>query len=99
MLPTRRRSHRTAQDILPQKIFFAPDVFQRAPCFDVPGMRLSLIALLTVLMAALLTAPATADTEPTVHEGTIDGANYLVKVPDDWNGTLVLFSHGYYPEA
>lgn len=62
-------------------------------------MRLSLIALLATLMTALFTAPATADTEPTVHRGTIDGAEYLVKVPDDWNGTLVLFSHGYYPEA
>lgn len=61
-------------------------------------MRLSLTALLAMLMTALLTAPATADTEPTVHEGTIDGSQYLVKVPDDWNGTLVLFSHGYYPD-
>ena len=27
--------------------------------------------------------------------GTIDGAAYLIQVPDNWNGTLVLYSHGY----
>lgn len=62
-------------------------------------MRTSLVALLAVLMAALLTAPAAAEPEPRTHRGFIDGAEYLVKVPHDWNGTLVLFSHGYYPEA
>lgn len=27
--------------------------------------------------------------------GTLDGAAYLIQVPDNWNGTLVLYSHGY----
>jgi len=27
--------------------------------------------------------------------GNIGGANYLIKVPSNWNGTLVLYSHGY----
>src|SRR5690348_16200544 len=27
--------------------------------------------------------------------GTIDGANYLFEVPANWNGTLLLYSHGY----
>lgn len=63
-------------------------------------MRSSVLALLVVVMAALLTAPAAAArTGPRTYEGTINGAQYLVKVPRDWNGTLVLFSHGYYPEA
>ena len=30
----------------------------------------------------------------TLH-GTIDGANYTIDVPSNWNGTLVLYSHGY----
>ncbi|MEV4760444.1 alpha/beta hydrolase-fold protein [Micromonospora sp. NPDC049559] len=30
------------------------------------------------------------------YTGTIGGADYRVEVPDRWNGTLVLFSHGYY---
>ncbi len=54
---------------------------------------------LVAVFAALLTAPATADPLPRTHTGTIGGAEYLVEVPHDWNGTLVLFSHGYYPEA
>src|SRR5579883_1027703 len=28
-------------------------------------------------------------------QGTIDGANYLIQVPANWNGTLLLYSHGY----
>ncbi len=32
-----------------------------------------------------------------VKMGNIGGANYLIKVPSNWNGTLVLYSHGYVP--
>ncbi|GAA2070442.1 alpha/beta hydrolase [Streptomyces albiaxialis] len=31
------------------------------------------------------------------YTGEIDGAKYRVEVPEDWNGTLLQFSHGYYP--
>jgi pimeloyl-ACP methyl ester carboxylesterase len=31
------------------------------------------------------------------YTGTIDGADYRVEMPERWNGTLVLYSHGYYP--
>jgi hypothetical protein len=62
-----------------------------------------LAALLIALLALTLIAPAaSADPRPTgweTHEGTIGGADYLVKVPHQWNGTLVVFSHGYYLEA
>ncbi|HEU5379274.1 MAG TPA: DUF6351 family protein [Ktedonobacteraceae bacterium] len=27
--------------------------------------------------------------------GTINGSNYLIQVPGNWNGTLLLYSHGY----
>ncbi|HKT37708.1 MAG TPA: hypothetical protein VJR48_05005, partial [Ktedonobacterales bacterium] len=27
--------------------------------------------------------------------GSIDGAAYLIQVPENWNGALVLYSHGY----
>ncbi|MFI2294579.1 alpha/beta hydrolase family protein [Isoptericola sp. NPDC019571] len=53
--------------------------------------------------SASTTAPAAAaacgPTEPGVSEhcGELAGARYRVLVPDDWNGTLVLFSHGHYP--
>ena len=33
---------------------------------------------------------------PTTITGTLhDGATYLIQVPASWNGTLVLYSHGY----
>ena len=40
-----------------------------------------------------------APTGPDVPEycGELAGARYRVQVPDHWNGTLVLFSHGHYP--
>ncbi|HST67003.1 MAG TPA: hypothetical protein VLM05_17615 [Mycobacteriales bacterium] len=28
-------------------------------------------------------------------EGTLDGAKYQIQLPQKWNGTLLLFSHGY----
>jgi pimeloyl-ACP methyl ester carboxylesterase len=32
----------------------------------------------------------------TKYQGTFhDGASYLIEVPSNWNGTLVLYSHGY----
>ncbi|MFI0406127.1 alpha/beta fold hydrolase [Actinomadura sp. 3N508] len=37
--------------------------------------------------------------EPPPHEGTINGARYRVEMPERWNGTLLLYSHGYQPEG
>jgi len=52
------------------------------------------IVLLGLLLGMLAAAqPATAAT----HTGTIAGAQYRVEVPDRWNGTLVLYNHGYLP--
>ena len=31
--------------------------------------------------------------------GTLGGANYTIAVPSNWNGTLVLYSHGYVPPS
>jgi pimeloyl-ACP methyl ester carboxylesterase len=58
--------------------------------------RVSLLALLALVGAALATpvaALATADPPPEI--GTIDGANFIIEMPASWNGTLVLYSHGY----
>jgi pimeloyl-ACP methyl ester carboxylesterase len=52
--------------------------------------------LLVIGSATSASAEAAADGRRS-YEGTIDGADYRVEVPDHWNGTLVLFSHGYYP--
>lgn len=70
-------------------------------------VRLALLALLVSLVAlsyhragaatrvAALTAAA-APVTPTVVTGTLtSGAAYKIEVPAPWNGTLVLYSHGY----
>ena len=65
-----------------------------------------LVAVTVAALAAvgLGAGPATAepvgtalDPPPTQYAGEIQGARYRVLVPADWNGTLVLFSHGHYP--
>jgi pimeloyl-ACP methyl ester carboxylesterase len=58
---------------------------------------LSAVAL-GVGTAALGAEPATAFAfgGPSTLTGTLhDGATYLIQVPASWNGTLVLYSHGY----
>ncbi|WP_109510309.1 alpha/beta hydrolase family protein [Nocardioides speluncae] len=62
-------------------------------------------ALLTTTLLATSAQTATADAvqdpipDPGRHtfEGKIDGAQYRVETPEDWNGTLLLYSHGYIP--
>ena len=55
--------------------------------------RAVLMFALTVL---LLSFSANAFAALTVHTGTLsDGATYLIEVPSPWNGTLLLYSHGY----
>ncbi|MGF0117343.1 alpha/beta hydrolase family protein [Promicromonospora sp. Marseille-Q5078] len=47
--------------------------------------------------AGLVPGPQAQDPTPTEYAGELEGARYRVLVPDDWNGTLVLVSHGHYP--
>lgn len=58
-----------------------------------------LLALAALVVVALTASAATAAAEHRKYRGEIDGAKYRVEVPDRWNGTLVLYSHGYYPEG
>ncbi|GHI04043.1 hypothetical protein AQI88_07825 [Streptomyces cellostaticus] len=65
-------------------------------------LRLSLVALATAAVTALTAGPvpaAQARTAGTGHlTGTLtDGATWIADVPADWNGTLLLFSHGFGP--
>jgi dienelactone hydrolase len=51
-----------------------------------------LLGLAAVLLAICGRAEAAAAT----YSGTLaDGAAWLIEVPDGWNGTLLLYSHGY----
>jgi pimeloyl-ACP methyl ester carboxylesterase len=61
------------------------------------------LALLTLVsgFAVAGSTPASATSSCAGHTGAsamhgqIDGANYTIEVPTNWNGTLVLYSHGY----
>ena len=51
-----------------------------------------LTAFITLMFLSVPSAQATVHT----YTGTFpDGATYIIQVPDNWNGTLVLYSHGY----
>jgi pimeloyl-ACP methyl ester carboxylesterase len=58
------------------------------------GKRL-LVALIATTLA-IGVAPITASASVTTVPGALpDGATYLIQVPSNWNGTLLLYSHGY----
>ncbi|HEY3260278.1 MAG TPA: alpha/beta hydrolase [Pseudonocardiaceae bacterium] len=64
------------------------------------GSRRVLVLLLAPV-ALVLGLPAAAGAQPaapTRYQGTLpDGATWIADVPSDWNGTLLLYSHGYIP--
>ena len=45
--------------------------------------------------AALALAVPAASAAPTVLTGELNGAPYRIVVPENWNGTLVTYAHGY----
>jgi hypothetical protein len=57
--------------------------------------------LLVVLAGACAAAglAATAARADTTETGTLGGANYTIKVPTAWNGTLLVYAHGYRDKA
>jgi len=57
--------------------------------------RHAVLALILALAAASA-VPITASASVNTQTGTFaDGATYLIEVPTPWNGTLLLYSHGY----
>ena len=58
--------------------------------------RLLFSFALAALLSIFISASAYAQAGVTIHAGTLfDGAAYLIEVPANWNGTLLLYSHGY----
>src|SRR5262249_50618181 len=54
-----------------------------------------IFALAVILFLSLAASPQ-AQAALTTQTGTLpDGATYLIEVPSPWNGTLLLYSHGY----
>src|SRR5256885_3208306 len=57
--------------------------------------RRAVIALIVALVGASA-LPITASASVNTQTGTLaDGASWLIEVPAPWNGTLLLYSHGY----
>lgn len=65
--------------------------------------RLRAVALAATALAVLTLAgaPARADEATAVrYTGTLtDGASWIADVPESWNGTVILYSHGFGPLA
>lgn len=66
--------------------------------------RFALIVGTLLIGLVVSTIPAGAspesesgDTGRRTIRGEIDGAKFRIEMPERWNGTLVLYSHGYYP--
>ena len=58
----------------------------------------ALVALTALLLCGPVTPAAHAADDTTHVEGTLpSGATYLMDVPAGWNGTVLLYSHGYRP--
>ena len=60
--------------------------------------RLARLAVLTALALVLSLLPTSAQAGGggiTLTGAFADGATYLIEVPGNWNGTLLLYSHGY----
>ncbi len=59
--------------------------------------KLRLLVLVALVAATVLTAVpgAKADTVTTLTGTLPDGATWKAEVPPNWNGTLLLYSHGY----
>ncbi|MBP2326625.1 pimeloyl-ACP methyl ester carboxylesterase [Kibdelosporangium banguiense] len=63
-------------------------------------MKRALTCFVAAVLGAtvLVTPSASAQTAPTGYSGTLpDGATWVARVPSGWNGTVVLFSHGFRP--
>ncbi|WP_248959044.1 alpha/beta hydrolase family protein [Sphaerisporangium perillae] len=55
------------------------------------------VALLTLCLCALTSLPAQAATDTHLEGRLPSGAAYVMDVPAAWNGTVLLYSHGYAP--
>ncbi len=66
--------------------------------------RLFLFLVLLMLLSGFVvkttnvahaTSGCASSSGTTILQGALGGANYTIAVPSNWNGTLVLYSHGY----
>ncbi len=62
-------------------------------------MRRFVIVALALALGLVGIAPAAANGAGQDLEGEINGAAFEIRVPDDWNGTLVVYAHGFRDKA
>jgi pimeloyl-ACP methyl ester carboxylesterase len=53
------------------------------------------VATRAISARAAISSPCLGDTGSLAKVGSIDGADYTIEMPASWNGTLLLYSHGY----
>src|SRR5260221_3090511 len=58
-------------------------------------MKNHVVLLFAIAAMLLLSVPQNAYAQSTLTGALPDGATYLIEVPVHWNGTLLLYSHGY----
>jgi hypothetical protein len=66
--------------------------------------RLLAVSLVSLSLAVALSAPfSRTEARPSIGpldlSGEIHGAPYRIRVPENWNGTLLVFAHGYRDKA
>jgi hypothetical protein len=59
--------------------------------------RVSIVGLALSLILCASSPPAVAAAQ--TLQGSLKGAPYTIEVPDNWNGTLVVYAHGYRDKA
>jgi pimeloyl-ACP methyl ester carboxylesterase len=59
--------------------------------------RIAVLTVVTLCAATAVALPAQAATDTHLEGQLPSGATYLMDVPADWNGTVLLYSHGYAP--
>lgn len=60
--------------------------------------RVGVVLALVCACALIASVSASATPSPTHYTGTLpDGATWIADVPANWNGTLLLYSHGFGP--
>lgn len=60
-------------------------------------VTLAIAAAVGTALVAVLGTTANAGSGRHTYTGTIGGAEYKVETPERWNGTLLIYSHPYYP--
>ena len=90
--------YQTSPVIIPSDLYFQSPESKVRKKETLPmrlmNSRFSLMLVFTLVLMCLAAVPAQAATT-TIAGSFADGAKYLIEVPSPWNGTLLLYSHGY----